>query len=555
MKTKILGLTLTFIGLLTILYNPRLTGFTISEFSNNSLYLLPSLILIFIGFLITLSGDSLQDWLEKKEKKKQSPSLEKIIRKEGEIKQTKEEKQEFKNRYSGRESLWKKLTGKHHVEQIPQKQAISNGSEDYTGKEKSELGQELIINRRENNQEELNKKIEKIKELKKELISSKQEMNKHAEKGHYSENAWNKYTQSATKLSELYNEIQIPFTQKRYQDLKNPIAKKGVKKAKENYEEGIRENKFIVKDSGKARALRREMDKFNEEITNPEEFGETDYDLTENSPIKFFGWDIMNSSLKDLPENATGLARLYKKGIIKGMPISKASDKYHAVFTHSLPSDSPNPNARTHIKWNNKSLNNDQARLFKIEDFIKILQEKKPMISASSISYDNQESAATYGPYGVIINEGEIFDASSTDMGSEGRNDMLRLRKAPPSYQEDLPIQERIEYAIKNTPRGQHNEFIVGNYNIGGLYIQEAYKNDKISNIPWDERVKYIAQEAVKYNLPLYVLTEKKEFQEINPQEILSPPKRKRATSRTPRKTATKKTTARKSSSKKKSAA
>ena len=87
-------------GFFSALRNINLNGFIINQ--NDQLfgiYIIP-LILISLGFLILTKSDSLQEYLEEKEKKHRSPSLENVV-------QTYGERKHFNRRYSGKKSILK----------------------------------------------------------------------------------------------------------------------------------------------------------------------------------------------------------------------------------------------------------------------------------------------------------------------------------------------------------------------------------------------------------------------------------------------------------------
>ena len=112
---KLGGIFISMVGFFFILSNVNITGFAIANITSNIVSYIFPLALVIGGILMAVSGDALQAWLEEKEKRHKSPSL------EGKI-QTKEEEREFRGRYSG-EPTWKdRLFRRRNIEQVPQKE-------------------------------------------------------------------------------------------------------------------------------------------------------------------------------------------------------------------------------------------------------------------------------------------------------------------------------------------------------------------------------------------------------------------------------------------------
>jgi len=69
-KFIIIGFVLILLGGIFLINSLKTTGFVIGKNNYKVIYSIPSLILIILGILIASSGDSLQDWLGRKEKEK-----------------------------------------------------------------------------------------------------------------------------------------------------------------------------------------------------------------------------------------------------------------------------------------------------------------------------------------------------------------------------------------------------------------------------------------------------------------------------------------------------
>ena len=369
------GLFISLIGLFLIIKNLSLTGFAISETINNSTsYLLP-LVLFIGGILIATTGDGLQAWLERKEKEHASPSL------EGKL-QTPNEKKEFDRRYSGKHSFFKRLIGKRHVREVPQKERVSDGKEDYEGDKLHNNG--YLIGQRK---EELDRISKEISLARKDIFKYKSKMNEDSEKGETLMMAsWVKgYTQAVDNLKQLYEQMSLSFPIDNYKKLKDAQAKKGFIRGLEELKKDIIENRSSFSPyTGKI----------------PERFKGLQ-DLKEVEQLE-----------QDLPK-VQELIDLYIQGA-KTVPVSELSRKYGVLVTHGI-SDLFKPKGhedRGLMSWNVPGLSSEQRKNMDFKDYFKILIKDKPMISTATII----GSEIPLGPVGVILREGSVYDAEREDL-------------------------------------------------------------------------------------------------------------------------------------------
>ncbi|HOW36644.1 MAG TPA: hypothetical protein PLK34_00110 [Candidatus Pacearchaeota archaeon] len=160
----------------------------------------------------------------------------------------------------------------------------------------------------------------------------------------------------------------------------------------------------------------------------------------------------------------------------------------------------------------------DGSRLHSPEEILKLLTSTNPPeISASSINSEvKQKELTRYG--GAILNKGRIYDAGvhglesslTARLGKSGRYRGLKTKNHPEikyTLGEHLPIQERVLKAIKTDNEG-FNEFIVRDYNIGGLYLDvDNLTNSRESKDYLADFVSQIAKESLKRKIPLYEMT------------------------------------------------
>lgn len=496
MKLKYLGIILICLGVV-LLSTSSLTGNVIVEQfkvpSSNIPYL--SLILIFAGILILgASSDSLQEWLGRKEeeedeksKKKKSPSLENLVGDHHE--------KDLEKRYSGKPSRLKKILGWSHVEHIPQKSVIGKEAEDYQ-EEYDEKKVEYLLEERK----QIEKLNEKIPLLRKKLYQEKKKMDKAAESGKYMPMYENEYLQTGEELAQVYEKLKMSFPKKEYQKLENKKRKLGFQKAEEELERDIKENNVPFGDFQISRLI--DMEDFQK------------------------GTDIASSKYQDrdyLIDAYFNLAKTVK--------ISDVENKGKRVyFIHSIPSD--RPGNRLHSVNNRGLMNKGDPESFRMRNFLDIITQEKPMLSASSVDDDSNERKFFCGGYGIILGNGDIYDASNEDMGSQGLESGRRLRGLKISGKDELPILERIKNAIKPSPRYKYNEFIIGNYDIKGIYFfgsEDEYYPGELNAL---------AQESKNRNLKLYQFETGSGFKEVNPNDYLETPDKtvKKSTKKTRKK-------------------
>jgi len=113
---------------------------------------------------------------------------------------------------------------------------------------------------------------------------------------------------------------------------------------------------------------------------------------------------------------------------------------------------------------------------------------QKYILSSFLFKFDEIELQYKFlwDPVGVIIQSGKILDCANSDLGFGD------------SYKVKQKSTNDIETIINNFDN-EHNEFLISNYQISGIYIA--------SNHPYAFQLNEIIQVAQKYNLKLYKLT------------------------------------------------
>ena len=110
---------------------------------------------------------------------------------------------------------------------------------------------------------------------------------------------------------------------------------------------------------------------------------------------------------------------------------------------------------------------------------------------------------------GILLEDGKIYDASSKDLYSKAKEgNKLRYRKQTGS-DGNFDIEHRVELALRGSSSG-HNEFIVGDYQIKGLYFDlKNIKNLSSKKIKdKGEIIRDVVKTAKNSGLPLYEISE-----------------------------------------------
>ena len=463
-----IGLFISMVGLILIIKNLSLTGAVISEIVINSkIYFLP--IVLFIGgILIATSSDKLQELLEKKEKEHPSHSL------EGRV-QTEDERKHFNGRFSG-DVPWYQRIGKSRVEQVEQNTGkyVEPLLDNYSFYEKSPGKLRLEI--------EGHAKV--IPLLRKKILDAKKKMDSLSDSGeiHDYYKAIRDYHTSAVALKEALSKSGLDMSRKaeeRYMRLAVNSANKVIPIESQRLREDVINNNFAFSYSLDTPISERQ-------------------DLLKNLK-KYFS---PNQEIPSMDE----LERLHFE---KGKTVSISKFTRDNVFFHSFPlKDHANPNNR------NAEYNPETTP----KSFLDYITENRPMLSVGSTPSDSQENRIVRLA-GILLEDGRIYDASSTSFhGSVRPRSKLRIRGSS-GPDDRFPIETRAYRATKG--RGDinsmiHNEFIVGDYKIRGLYFNPA----RILGMADKIIISEIASEAIERGLRLYEATEKG-FIEVDPKKYV----------------------------------
>jgi hypothetical protein len=411
--------------------------------------------------------DPLQAQLEKKEEESNSPSL------DGVEYNTADEK-ELSKRYSGKKSVIKKLIGIKNVQRVEQKEAITDGKENYC---EYFGGWGYSLDDKRKRLEEIARWITNERQ---ELIKSKKVM----DRVDINVMAWiNKYSRTIENLRRLYASIDMDFPIDDYEKLKIVQAKKGFKRALERLQKDIAENNIIIdKDFYSVRERLQDLEGLSE-----------------------------LAGLEEPIPKVRELIDLYLKET-RTISVSEISAKYGVAVVHVI--NNIGRFKGDGVGENNQGLDSHTIRGMGFKDFFHILTEKKPMVAASTVRPNYQDRLFTHQDVvGVVFKEGKVFDAGSNTITSVGLADGTRFRHSFPGSSD--PIEKRVERAVNKVYNKNldYNELIVGgDYQIGGLFIYPE-------SMP--ELIKEVAQTAVKNNLSFYLLEEGKGLRQINPQDYI----------------------------------
>lgn len=478
------GLFIALIGLVFTIKNVDITGFAILDSIKINISMTFSMIMFLGGVLIAASGDSLQAWLERKEKESSSPSLEGVM-------QTEREKKHFAKRSSEKVGLWKKIFGYSHVEQVPQNDKKYT-KEVYLGSKLSEEKQaQLRLEMVERKDWE-----GKIAEIRRGLMNAKIRIERdlNDDRGYDNKEHWNEYVKYSNLLTKAYGVLNLPDSGDRRTALLKQKEMEQIEKDKERLEKGIAE---LEEDFTQNRiSLTTRKSTFTGKLDRL-------YNIRERSGIK-----------RPLP-NIRDFERRYAKGV-KTESIADASKEYNTIFVHSLPS------LVSGVRAGNSGLAHRHD--LTASEFLKTIFTQKPMLSASSTTPYGKIRWAV-GEAGVLLKDGNIYDASFMDLNSQADRD-TGARFADINKSEDLPIKERVREAVykinPNSPNG-HNEFIIGDYEVGGLYFTSSAEQhgDLGRGI-----IRDVAREALNRSVPLYRYAKESKsgnykLEEVSPRDYL----------------------------------
>lgn len=465
------GFSISLIGIALITKNFSLTGFVISEAIDNvKLYFFP--IILFIGgILISVSGDDLQAWLERKEKEHASPSLKDKL-------QIEEERKYFHRRYSGHIPWYRRL-GKSRVEQIRQEEGKYVKSipshNNSSGKTFSWHSANIDNGSKE------------IPQLRKEVLMAKKQIDRLSESGEISDYymAIQNYYGSAVKLKEALTKSKLDMPQKvesGYVEIGRERTNKAISRESRKLKEDVVENRVAFSHGNVSQ-------------------------ISERHRIlgKLKKHYAPNQEIPSMEE----LERLYlERG--KTIPLSRfAKDN---IFFHSFPLGQ-HTNLNTHrAEYNSKT---------SIKAFLDYINGEQPMLSVASMPSRGHENIMTRFA-GIVIKEGKVYDASSGDMVSQANHGKkTRFRGMDEKGDAGFPIETRAESALRRGSYRQ-NEFIVGDYKIGGLYFDSDHLRSLSAGngLKKEEIVPQMAREAIERSLSLYEVT-KKGFKEVDPRKYI----------------------------------
>ena len=185
----------------------------------------------------------------------------------------------------------------------------------------------------------------------------------------------------------------------------------------------------------------------------------------------------------------------------KKMDLGETSTKHDVFFVHAI---------------RNRLLGGQQAVREGYSDWqtkMRVTMSLEPTLSASSVSkWDNIDNM--WARVGFVLNGGEIEDASSQDLwtkptGLKKRERGNVLHRGEHQTSTEDAIDKRVEEAIKNRGRNRHNEFIVSQPQIAGIYrcidprtFEDANFDKMQEEVPDEELAKF----AEENGLPLFVI-------------------------------------------------
>jgi len=482
---KFIGLFISLAGLFLMIRNLSITGFTIAKTINNATsYFLP-LVLFMGGILIAMSGDSLQAWLERKEKEQASPSL------EGKL-QTKAEEKELSKRYSGNLPWYKRL-GKSKVEIIPQ-----NGK-----KYEKDSGYQT---------EDFYAPSYKIK----------RELERRTEEEQQKQRGYASYRKSRGIIGEELRKIKnrtvetgedviTPDSIDRFMgSLKKTTDNLGIAFNSERYSALLKKN-LPGYHQANLDAAGKELIKYlesNSERVNIREMGNKLQRVMDF--VKLTG--VERSQIPGVPLSQEEAARYYMEHA-RTMSISDFEKQHGKTIISAVPYKSKREFLNNHDLTDPRSMS--------YLDFLKANLNENIMLSASAVSKDS-DSKEFFSPIGLVMGDGKIYDASSEDITSQA-NHGSRIAMGNIGASRDRPVEERAVEASRSS-NGFWNEYIIGKHSPRGIYFIregiESLKNRRSNayaeNIPPEETIRNLANFAKEQGISLYEFKPGKGFVEIS---------------------------------------
>ncbi|HOW36643.1 MAG TPA: hypothetical protein PLK34_00105 [Candidatus Pacearchaeota archaeon] len=570
----ILGLIVSSVGILILLNSLRLNGFAISEIFNDfRSYLLP-LVFFIGGILIASSGDSLQAYLEAREAENPSPSLEDKL-------QSPEESQYFTEREHA--SKVRKDTGKPFQYNLIQKMLRKNKGlnlepeesfkEEYTGRlkkkgedreiigkpgwgsektvsywetatlpsEKDENGEWVNKPKYTTREHKLNEETKKIERLRGRLKQREKEIPS-AENPEKLHELYPQQISDVDSLSKIFktggSDYGDAYTRKQFE--KNKLPRDSIFSPDEGssfYKKATLEKrkKFDLKkakEESDKLLSKYNADLIKDTIENKTPFSDEIYEenkhwagvTSSNVARQHHFFEKLINSIRGYKQNREDLVTMDKLREIyenqaKTVPISNYTDNH--LFIHAL----RNPLSKdTYLSPGKDTTQPSLQGLNRpYEDQLNTLSELSPFLSVSSTPKKRiQTNLFNERATGIILEEGDIYDASRHDLFSRGiSGKRVKTRRKNPRLdpsddgEASLEIEHRAKQALlgPSNPQWRHNEFIVGNYKIGGFVLNpdlfykigqnasEVYEN---SSSVRRREIQKILDESERLNVPVF---------------------------------------------------
>lgn len=491
------GLAISLASLAFVFYNSTVTGNAILSGFSSRTFSFIGLFAFVAGVLISMSGDSLQAYLAKKEQESPSPSLKDKI-------STRKEQKEFSRRYSGN-LPWHKKLFKREVTQIQQDEKKYIAKRDYNVPEDGfhslplyQLEAQRAIHDKDKARAE-----EQYSELRKVTVSAWRGLkNKEivAEGNNFpSEDNIKNFLNQVKSAADKVN---LPFNAERwYESMKNKLPEfysANLESAKKDLLGYLEDNRERVNRS----ELNYKISRMNELL------GLSKLDRTK---------------LGEVPLTEEEAYRHYRDKA-RTVKVSEFERKYGKTLVHAVP-----------YKTTRKFTNNEDGSTIQGKDYLQILKfdldnRDRVMISTSAVD-KTSKTDAIFSPIGLVLEEGRIYDASREDIVSHAKENS-RVAGQNVGYRRDEPLEARIEETVNHKPGSllSWNEFIVGKYSPKGVYfIREGINKSKdrksyleSENITPEETIRNLARFSLDNNLRFYEFVPGQGFVELNPRDYLT---------------------------------
>lgn len=335
-------------------------------------------------------------------------------------------------------------------------------------------------------------------------------INKDLQEGHHAPES--KYvTETLEKLTHLHENVGMQFPRRIYDAFLERKGIEGAQKALEELDEYVTTNTCSVSEDGISLLINRAS-----------------------------GWlRLGNKSFKNRAQMIEQAKEKYAREA-KTVAVSEASKQYDITIVHGIPYyknlHGKYPQFANNAYWKRLIESRDEnPDNLELEDFIERIFAHKPDASTSAIR-NNSEPKEFFSPFGVLIQEGRIYDASTTDVASQGQPNPHGVRMSNcMTFGKPRDISQRVR-EVATIPPQTHNEVIIGdNYEIGGLYFVEnhhgwgilsgqleGHPRFQTENIPYEPTyVARLANQAIQRNVPLYLFKQGEGFVTVKPEEYV----------------------------------